>query len=346
MQRRKAQGEAMTNATSPARTSAPTAPLHVVVGAGQIGPMIARRLVARGLRVRMIRRGGTTGAPDGAELVTADVTDRAAAAEAMRGASVVYHCANPRYHRWAEELLPLSRGITAGAAAAGARLVVLDNLYMYGVPADGRLTEDTPMAPVSKKGALRKAAAIELLDAHRRGELAVTIGRAADFVGPHSTLSVFGDRFWTRLLAGKAVETFGDPDLPRSYSYTEDVADGLVTLGLEPAGSDAYGRVWHLPAPAAETTRAWVTRLARAVGREPTLTRLTPFVLRLAGLFVPEARELPEMIYQWTAPYVLDDRAFRARFGVTATAPDAAVAATVAWARAHYGAPVRGARAA
>ncbi len=44
-------------------------PLHVIAGAGQIGPMIAERLLARGYRVRLVRRGAFTGAPAGAETV-------------------------------------------------------------------------------------------------------------------------------------------------------------------------------------------------------------------------------------------------------------------------------------
>jgi hypothetical protein len=45
--------------------------------------------------------------------------------------------------------------------------------------------------------------------------------------------------------------------------------------------------------------------------------------------------------YQWEGPFVVDDRRFRARFGLTPTAPDEAAGATVAWAREHYGAPPR-----
>ncbi|HET7504247.1 MAG TPA: NAD(P)H-binding protein, partial [Kofleriaceae bacterium] len=131
--------------------SSATPALHVIAGAGQIGPMIADRLLARGYRVRMIRRGAFSDVPAGVETVSASVADPAAAAEAMRGASVVYHCANPRYHRWAQELVPLARGITEGAAKNGARLVALDNLYMYRVPDSGRLAEDTRIEPVSRK---------------------------------------------------------------------------------------------------------------------------------------------------------------------------------------------------
>jgi nucleoside-diphosphate-sugar epimerase len=327
---------------SPASSSPPSTlpPLHVIVGAGQIGPMVAERLIARGLRVRMIRRGAVLDAPAGVEAVSAEVTDPAAAVEVMRGASVVYHCANPRYHRWPRELLPLTRGITEGAARAGARLVVLDNLYMYDLPDHGRLAEDTPIAPRSRKGALRAEAAQLMLDAHRRGDLAVAIARAADFFGPRCTNAVLGERFWIKLLAGKPVELLGDPDQPHTYSYGPDVADGLVTLGVaDPATADGdgvYGRVWHLPALPAEPTRAWLERFADRVGVAPRFTRLSPLALRLAGLFVPEARELPEMIYQWRGPFRLDDRQFRARFTAAPTPLADAVDATLRWARARY----------
>jgi nucleoside-diphosphate-sugar epimerase len=320
-----------------------TAPLHVIAGAGQIGPMVAERLLARGLRVRMIRRGAFAGAPRGAETVSASVSDPAAAAEAMRGASVVYHCANPRYHRWPEELVPLAKGIVAGAAANGARVVALDNLYMYG--AAGTMREDSPVAPVSKKGALRAEAAAAMLDADARGEAPVAIVRAADFFGPGCTNSIFGDRFWKKLFAGKPVELLGDPDQPHSYSYGPDVADALVRIGLvDPTREpDVYGRVWHAPVLPAEPTRAWLNRFAAGVGVAPRFTRLSPLLLRVAGLFIPEAKELPEMIYQWRAPFLLDDSSYRRRFGSSPTPLDAAVAATIAWARDHYVADERAA---
>src|ERR1051325_3338146 len=323
--------------------SSPSTALHVIAGAGQIGPMIAERLLARGYRVSMIRRGAFTDAPAGVETVSASVADPASAAEAMRGASVVYHCANPRYHRWAEELVPLARGITEGAARNGARLVALDNLYMYRVPADGRLAEDTAIGPVSRKGALRAEAAKVMLDAHARGDLPVAIGRASDFFGPGNSNSILGDRLWSKLYAGRRVELVGDPDQPHSYSYTADVADGLVTLGLAnptlSSGADVYGRVWHLPAHPAESTLTWVTRFAHAIGVEPRVTRLSPLVLRIAGLFIPEAGEVPEMIYQWRGPYILDDSQFRSRFGTSPTPLARAVAETVEWARKRHAAP-------
>jgi len=319
----------------------PTAPLHVVLGAGQIGPLVVERLRARGLRVRIVRRGAFSGATPGVEQVSADVSDPAQAADAMRGAAVVYHCVNPLYTEWAAELLPMTRGIVAGAAQVGARLVVLDNLYMYG---DTRhITDGSPVAPRSRKGALRVEAAEEMLAADRRGEVRVAIGRAADFIGPGAHLAaIFGERFWPRALAGRSVQCFGDPDQLHSYSYTPDVAAGLVALGLR---DDASG-VWMLPVNPAETTRAVIERIGRALGRDLRITRIPTWLLRALGIASPILREVAEMTYQWRQPYVVDDARFRATFGLAATPWDDAIAATVAWARARYAPPVAAAAAA
>jgi nucleoside-diphosphate-sugar epimerase len=318
-------------------TTSSIPPLHVIVGAGQIGPRVAERLLARGLRVRLVRRGAFQGSPPGVEVVNADTTNPAEAKEALRGASVVYHTANPAYHRWAAELVPLARGIVAGAAAAGARLVALDNLYSYAVPPDGRLSEATRIGPVSKKGVLRAEAAELMLDAQRRGELSVTIVRASDFVGPHVTRSILGERFWTKLFAGKAVEVMGDAEQPHTYSYAPDVADALVTLAL---ADGVDGQVWHAPALPAESTRAWLQRFADLAGRPLRTQNLAPFLLHVASLFLPEAGELPEMMYQWRTPYLLDDSKYRARFGIDPTPLATVVRDTFAWASARYAQPL------
>jgi nucleoside-diphosphate-sugar epimerase len=194
------------------------------------------------------------------------------------------------------------------------------------------MSEDSPIAPKSKKGFLRAQAADVML----RGDAPVAIARAADFIGPGAVSSIFGDRFWPKLLAGRAVEYLGDLDQLHTYSYAPDVADGMVTLGTTER-ADVFGKVWHLPALPAETTRAWIERLAAAAHVEPRARRLAPWLLRIAGLFIPEAGELPEMIYQWRAPFVLDDRRFRAAFGASPTPAHVVARDSIAWAREHYG---------
>ena len=242
--------------------------------------------------------------------------------------TALIHCVVPPYHQWGELLEKVNDGVLHAAKTSRAPLVVLDNLYGYG-RVDGPMKETSPVAPISRKGALRAKVAQRLLDAHRAGDARVTLARAADFYGPGVTLTaVFGERFIGRALAGKNGECFGPPDLPHSYSYGPDVAAGLVTLAQS---EKSWGEVWHLPVAPAESTRAVVERFGRELGT-PLQTRVVPgFVLQVMGLFVPPVKELLEMRYQWQAPFVLDDAKFRAAFGGTATSLDEGVRATVKW---------------
>lgn len=299
----------------------PSQNLHVVLGAGQIGTLVAERLVARGHRVRQVRR-GTSATTAGVELMAGDIRDPAFAARAGDGAEVVYHCMNPRYWQWDELLAPLAEG--AIAAAAGARLVVLDNLYPYGPPS-GPFTETTPIAPNSHKGELRAKIRTRYLEA------GAAIGRASDFFGPGIVEAHLGDRFWKRILAGKSAECFGDPDLPHSFGFSIDVADGLITLGERGATGE-----WMLPHAPAPTIRELVAMLGAAVGVDAKVARVPGWLVKVAGVFSKELRELPEMSYQWEAPFAVDSGKFTREFGSTATPMRRAVELTATWARGAY----------
>jgi len=314
--------------------------LHVVFGAGQIGAPLAMRLREHGHDVRLVRRAG--GAPPGITLASGDAGDPAFAAAATHGAEVVYHCMNPAYEAgiWALELPRLMESLIAAAGRAGARLVVLDNLYMLGDGGGKPLHEDTPVQPRSRKGEIRARVAERLFAAHRAGEVCAVSGRAADFYGPGATQSYFGDAFWPRVLAGDSAQFPANPDMPHSYHCTSDVIAGLETLGAAP--EEACGRWWMLPVAPPESTRALVARFAAALGREIRIQRVPKWMLKTLGLAMPLMREIVEMSYQWDAPFVADDRQFRARFHVTPTSLDDGARATVTWARKHYGRPAAG----
>jgi nucleoside-diphosphate-sugar epimerase len=290
--------------------------------------------------VRIAKR-SRSAVPPGAELVTGDATDAAFCAEAAAGAAAVYHCMNPPYFArvWADVLPRFMDNLIAAAGRPGARLVVLDNLYALGRPTDGRLDEDTPVHPCSRKGAIRARVAERLLETHRRGEVRAVIGRASDFYGPGGTQSHLGDEFWPGVVAGKAGRVVVDPDAVHTYHYIPDVAAGLAALGGAP--DDAYGRPWMLPCAPAGTLRELVARMSRTLGRDIRISALPRWVIKAGGVLVPILRELDEMAYQWEGRFVVDDRRFRARFGLAPTDPDEAAGATVAWARAHYASAVR-----
>ena len=199
--------------------------LHVIFGTGPVGSWIATTLAGRGERVRAINRSGNTNdlMPTGVEIVSADASDPAQAVAAADGASVVYQALNPPYHQWAELFPGLQKGALTAAKANDAKYVSIDNLYLYGL-VDGAITEDSPIAPNSRKGELRARMAAEVLAAHEAGDVRATILRSSDYYGPGVTLSAFGARTFEPLIAGKGGEATGNADLLHSFAYIEDVA--------------------------------------------------------------------------------------------------------------------------
>ena len=311
--------------------------LHVVLGAGQVGPLVAKLLVECGHRVRVVRKTSKAVALGGVEIIAADVSDAETVARASDGAVSVYHCVNPLYFQWPKLLLPMTRGIVLGTRQSGANLIALDNLYMYGDTS--HMHPGAAVAPCSRKGALRAEAAALMMDSGKGGGRRVAIARAADFFGPGATHSaIFGERFFRRAFDGKAGESFGNPDMPHSYAYLPDVAAGLVALGTS---SSADG-VYMLPVQSAETTRAVIERFYRVLGKSLGVARVPTWALRVMGLFNPSVRELVEMVYQWEQPYVVDDERIRRELGVSPTPWDEAIDATVAWGRAAFSGKVQG----
>jgi nucleoside-diphosphate-sugar epimerase len=309
--------------------------LHVVFGSGQVGSTLAELLRAEGHRVRVFRR-SAKGVPEGVELFRGDATDPASCNEAATGSATVYHCMNPPYFAkvWADLVPRFMANLIDAAGAAGARLVVLDNVYALGRPGGKPLSEDSPVNPCSRKGEIRAGAAGMLFEAHERGEVRATIGRASDFYGPRGTESHLGNQFWPSVIAGRSGKVVVDPDAVHTYHYIPDVARGLMVLGTAP--DDVFGRPWMLPCAPAGTLRQLVGRLAVALGRDIKITRLPRWLLKGLGIAVPIMRELEEMMYQWEEPFVIDDGQFRKRFSMVPVDLEAAARETVAWAKKTY----------
>ncbi|MBK8990057.1 MAG: NAD-dependent epimerase/dehydratase family protein [Chloroflexi bacterium] len=300
--------------------------LHVVFGAGPLGRYTATALLEMGHIVRLVNRSGQMAdAPAGAQIVASDAYDLAQNREVTQGATAVYQCAQPHYHEWAEKFPPLQRAILEGAAANGAKLVVGDNLYMYGRPS-GPLREDSPVNPHTQKGKVRAAMAQEVLDAHVSGKIRAAIGRASDFFGPYDT--ALTDYAIRPAVAGKPVNLLGKTDQPHTFTYVKDFGRLLATLGTR---EEALGQVWFAPSNP-PITQAELVRLIAAELGQPVKSRTAgPLMMRLLGLFNKSMAETMEMMYEWTAPFVVDTSKAEKAFGLQATPLNQALRETLAW---------------
>ena len=308
---------------------------HVVFGTGQVGHALISQLAGSGYDVRAVSMHHPTALPEGADWRGADATDHEAAADAAKGASVIYQCLNAPYTKWPELFPPLQRGVLAAAERNDALLVTLENVYSYGSTGGKPMTEDHPLSATTVKGRTRAAMTRELLAAAEAGRIRIAIGRASDLFGAGATETALGSRVFANALVGKRVDFIGNPNLLHTYSYVPDVAKGLATLGTD---ERAIGGAWHLPGPETVATRAIIELVAGEVGRTVGIRKVPTLAVRAMGLFSPMMRGLAEMAYEFEEPFVLDTTKYRSTFGTATTPLSTAIAETVGWYRSERGA--------
>ncbi|WP_336921734.1 NAD-dependent epimerase/dehydratase family protein [Aquipuribacter sp. SD81] len=320
---------------SPHLSPRPAGARHVVVGAGTVGTAVARLLAGRGDRVTVVTRSGTGPEHPAVERVALDAGDAAALADVVAGsghpddrAVAVHNCVNPAYHRWSTDWPPVAASLLGAAEAVGAVLATVSNLYPYG-PVDVPMTPDLPVGATDSKGLVRARMWAGAKAAHDAGRVRVVEVRASDYLDAHDQSAVH--RLLPDLLRGRTLRVIGDPDQPHSWTTTGDTARTLVAVADDPG---THGRVWHVPSNPPRTQREVLADLAAAAGVPlPRVVGTGPTALRVAGWFSPVLRELRGTLYQFTAPFVLDDRATRDALGLTPEPSDAAVARMVAAAR-------------
>ena len=109
----------------------------------------------------------------------------------------------------------------------------------------------------------------------------------------------------------------GRTDQPHTWTFTGDAARLLATVGGD---ERAWGRPWHVPSCAPRTQTEVIADLAEGLGvPEPRIRTAGPWLLRTAGLFNRDVRELVEMSYEFDRPFVMDSTLTERTFGMEPT---------------------------
>ncbi len=284
--------------------------LHTVLGAtGGAGRAIAEELIRRGHRVRSVNRAGTP-LPGAEEAVAADVETQEGAMKAVSGSGVVYLAAQPPYEKWEGRFPAMLRNVLEAVERHGAKLVMVDNLYMYG-PGSSPMTEASPMKADDKKGKVR-IEMVEILDAAIARGVRVTSGRASDYFGPHGANSTISILALDPASEGKAPKWMGRTDVAHSLAYLPDVARAYVTLGTD---ARADGRHWVLPHIATVTGAEFLGLVTQAARLPASNRRISKPMLMMAAPFHPVSSESLGIYYQWEQPFVADASRFESTFG-------------------------------
>lgn len=300
---------------------------HVVVGAGLIGRRVAQRLIERGDRVTLLTRRGTE--LPGARAMAADASDTATHIAAAEGSRTIFLCANPAIYsaeEWAAVWPPIFRAAIAAAHDVGAGLVVMGNLYPYGVP-DGPMTEHSPENTTSPKGLIRKAGWAAVKAAHDAGELRGVEVRASDYFGPGAgATAMLGERFFVPLLESRTARVVGDPAAPHSWSYLDDIAATLIAAG---DFRGEWGRIWHVPSGEPHSRLEIADTVNEWFGTHGKVAAIPQLALRALALGSPQLKGVLDESYQFRHPFVIDASDTERMLGVHATPWERALRDTV-----------------
>jgi len=308
---------------------------------GAIGQVLAPELERRAIPFRVVGRSRARlqqafGSLAYADIFDADLGDLRSAGAAAREIDTIFYCVGLPYP--SHHLHPVLMRTTLEAAATMKvqRLVLVSSVYAYGVPQTSRVAETHPRMPGTRKGAWRREQEDLVLDARKKGELDGLVVRLPDFYGPFADNSMANPIF-RAALAGKTANWAGPINGPHEFVFTPDAAPVLVDLALHP---ECYGEAWNFGGAGEISAVDFITRVYRAVGRQPKYRTVGRGLLKIMGWFNPLFRELVEMLYLQETPVILDDSKLLGKLGAVYKTPyDEGIRKTLEWMRAGAGTP-------
>jgi UDP-glucose 4-epimerase len=262
----------------------------VTGGAGFIGSSIARALLKRGDRVRVLdnffsgKRENLADVASDVELIEGDIRDAATVARACAGVEVVFHeAAIPSVPR------SLADPISSNEVNIAGTLTVLHEAKKAGVrrlvyAASSSAYGDTPTLPkveTMSPSPLSPYAVGKLAGEHYCAVFAGAYGletislRYFNVFGarqdPKSEYAAVIPRFVTAGLAGQGVTIYGDGTQSRDFCYIDNTVEANLAAAAAPAAA-ASGRVFNVACGVATTLNDVVKLIGEALGRPIPIT--------------------------------------------------------------------------
>ncbi|WP_193726637.1 SDR family NAD(P)-dependent oxidoreductase [Paenibacillus guangzhouensis] len=282
----------------------------IVVGAtGGTGAAIVEELVARGIQTIAFGRSkqkldqlyARLDHPAHLTLAVGDAFQPETIVSASGDADVLFHAANVPYHEMVSKLIPLGESVMEAANQLGIKVVAIDGIYPYGRRQMGRVTEEHPKQPHTKKGKIRLAYE-QMLFEKRWNRSKVMIVRLPDYYGPTANEASYLGSTLEAIAAGKMAFFIGNMRVPREYVYLPDAAYMIAELASR---DHAYNQNWHIPGAGIISGKDIVRIARQASGSSKSVLPLGRIGLSLLGLSVPVMKEVVEMLYLTEEPLVL-----------------------------------------
>lgn len=236
--------------------------------------------------------------PD-ARQVALDITDTCALARAVEGHEVIVNALNPPYEAWAREVPQLTVAVIYAARSSDATVMIPGNVYNYGADMPEVLREDTAWRATTRKGQIR----IRKERAYRDSGVKTLVLRGGDFIEAGVTNNWFDRVIAAKAWEGKAIYP-GPRNVVHAWAWLPDMARAMVGLAEY---RDDFATFEEFGFPGfALTGDELIDLISKAVDGDLRVNGLPWPLIRLAGLWNAQMRELIEMRYLWDAPHRID----------------------------------------
>lgn len=291
----------------------------LVLGAsGGMGYAIVEELVDRGIEVIAFARSKEKleklfNRREKVQIVKGDVFNKTDLIKAAKGVDVIFHAINIPYSEWSEKQPTLMRNVVHVAESANCKLAIVDNIYAYGRGNGGKVNEELPKNPHTKKGKIR----VELGKIAFQANIPVLIAHFPDFYGPNAVNAMLHYTF-EKMVQNKKAMFVGNQNNTREYIYTPDGAKAIVELSLH---GDAYGQSWNIPAAGVVSGERIIKIAGSHLHYQKSVSTVTKGMIRMLGIFDKQMREVVEMLYLTEVPVVLDGSKYEEKIGPLPATP-------------------------
>jgi nucleoside-diphosphate-sugar epimerase len=303
--------------------------MQTILGAGgAVGIELAKELKKYPDKIRLVSRNPEKVNEDD-EIFPADLLNKQSINNAVNGSDIVYLTAGLQYNIkiWQRDWPAIMQNVIDACIAHHAKLVFFDNVYMYAPDEIPHMTEESRVAPATKKGKVRAGLIKMIFDAVEKRGLTAMVTRSADFYGKNVKTGFLNIGVIDNFKKNKKAFWQSDANKIHSFTYVPDAAKAVALLGNTP---EAYNQVWHLPTSAERWTgKDFINHIAKQINVKPRYYILSKFMISLFGIFSPTLKELKEMQYQNDRDYFFDSSKFNKRFSFDPTAYEKGIDETV-----------------